>query len=51
MVHNGVEYGIIQPYAEGFNIPRMYTWDKYTREVMPRFDAQTPEIINTILIV
>ena len=48
MVHNGIEYGLMAAYAEGFNILKHANIGKQTREV----DAETtplgtPSIIST----
>ena len=52
MVHNGVEYGIMQAYAEGFNIlQHANAGTKYTKEgdALRCLRCLTRRIINTIL--
>ena len=51
MVHNGVEYGIMQAYAEGFNILKEQMQEEVMWwKAMPRsLPCRTPKIISTIL--
>ena len=53
MVHNGVEYGIMQAYAEGFNIlQHANLGSKYVKEEMPKLlQWKTQQIISMILTV
>jgi 6-phosphogluconate dehydrogenase len=42
MIHNGIEYGIMQAYAEGFNIMRRAVSDELPED--HRFDFDLPDI-------